>query len=123
MLYTFLFGGLIVVIAVFLLLLLRSRKIKEKYVWLWLGLDFLALILLVLPLDIVDTLSKYLGFVYGSSMVFSIVIVVLIFTAIQQAVSISRLEEERRVLVEEVAILNARVLELESRVCDCASDR
>ena len=109
MLYQILLYVLIALVAVALLMLLRARKIKEKYVWIWLFLDFLALVVLLLPSKTIDSIAKYMGFVYGSSMVFTAVITVLVVTAIQQASALSRLEEEKRCLVEEIAILNNRV--------------
>lgn len=116
MLYQILLYVLIALVAVALLMLLRARKIKEKYVWIWLFLDLLALIVLLLPNKTIDSIAKYMGFVYGSSMVFTAVIAMLVVTAIQQASALSRLEEEKRSLVEQIAILNSRVDSLEKTV-------
>ncbi len=110
------FVVLIILIAVLLVMSLRSRKIKEKYVILWLFLDILAFILLMLPVKLVDKISACLGFVYGSNMVFTVVIAVIIITAIQQSITISQLEENQRVYVEQIAILNNRISNLERKI-------
>lgn len=104
--YAFFFIFLVVLVAFLLIDLLRSRKIKEKYVWIWLALDLLALLLLFLPINWVETTANFFGFLYASNMIFAIVIAVLIFAVIHLSASISKLEEDKRVLSEEIAMLN-----------------
>ncbi|QPK93869.1 DUF2304 domain-containing protein [Actinomyces sp. zg-332] len=116
MIYQILLFALTVVLAIILILLLRSHKIKEKYVSFWLFLDISALIVLLLPSKIIDNISHFLGFTYASNMVFTGVMTILVITTIQQAVNISKIEEERRILTEELAIMQNRVDALESKV-------
>lgn len=116
MIYQVLLFTLTILLAIFLILLLRSRKIKEKYVYLWLFLDVLALLTLVFPTKFIDGIAHFLGFAYTSNMIFTGVMCILVITTIQQAVNISKLEEERRILTEEVAIMQNRLDSLESKI-------
>ncbi|WP_341828962.1 DUF2304 domain-containing protein [Trueperella pyogenes] len=82
----------------------RGRVLKEKYVWLWLFLDLLALVLVLWP-QALYAISRLLGFGVPSNLVFFTVIAVLVVVEIHQAITVSRLEEERRRLAEEIAYL------------------
>lgn len=99
-------------IAVFLIRLLRSSKIKEKYVWIWLSLDLLALIAVLLPVNVMTDIAKALGFELASNMVFTVVLAVLVISVIQLSVTVSIFQEQRRRLVEEIAILRYELQEL-----------
>lgn len=94
----------ILVIAVILTRLVQKKRIKEKYIWLWLSLDFFALLGTIFP-SLVDKVAHMLGFEVTSNMVLVAVISVLVFIQIHQSVTVTRLEEDRRVLTEEVALL------------------
>ncbi|QTG76038.1 DUF2304 domain-containing protein [Trueperella pecoris] len=98
--------SLVVVLAIAAALIgfVRGRVLKEKYVWLWLFLDLLALIFVLWP-QALYAMSRVLGFDVPSNLVFFGVIAVLVIVEIHQAIAVSRLEEERRRLAEEIAYL------------------
>ncbi|USR79461.1 DUF2304 domain-containing protein [Arcanobacterium pinnipediorum] len=98
----------IVLIGIQLIRLVRNRVLKEKYMWLWLCLDFLALITALWPAGLY-ALTSIVGFDVPANMIFFVVIAVLVVMEIHQAIAVSKLEEERRRLAEEIAILHHEV--------------
>lgn len=91
-------------IGIQLIRFVRHRVIKEKYVWLWLCLDILAIIFILWPSGLTK-IADFAGFDVPSNMVFFVVMAVLVFVEIHQAFTVSKLEEDRRRLTEEIAIL------------------
>lgn len=102
---------IIALIGVKLIALVRDRVIKEKYMWLWLFLDLLALIFVIWPTGLVK-ISRLLGVDVPSNLVFFAVLTVLVVVEIHQAITMSRLEEERRRLAEEISYLRHDVDQL-----------
>ena len=100
---------IVVCIGAVLIHLLRHRKIKEKYVWMWLALDVMALGGAIHPAW-VHAVARMAGFEVTSNMVFFAVI------SIHLAMVVTRLEEDRRTLTEQVAILRHDLDRLESRM-------
>ncbi|WP_067781752.1 DUF2304 domain-containing protein [Actinomyces vulturis] len=105
----------VLIIAWVILRLLRFHKIKEKYVWLWLFLDLLALISLLFP-SILHKAATLAGFEVTSNFALTIVLSVVVALALHQAVVVTGLEEDRRRLVEEIALLRHDVTELQSHL-------
>ena len=106
---------IVVCIGAVLIHLLRHRKIKEKYVWMWLALDVMALGGAIHPAW-VHSVARMAGFEVTSNMVFFAVILLLVVLSIHLAMVVTRLEEDRRTLTEQVAILRHDLDRLESRM-------
>ena len=106
---------IVVCIGAVLIHLLRHRKIKEKYVWMWLALDVMALGGAIHP-PWVHAVARMAGFEVTSNMVFFAVILLLVVLSIHLAMVVTRLEEDRRTLTEQVAILRHDLDRLESRM-------
>ncbi len=105
---------IVVCIGAVLIHLLRHRQIKEKYVWMWLALDVMALGGAIHPAW-VHAVARMAGFQVTSNMVFFGVILLLVVLSIHLAMVVTRLEEDRRTLTEQVAMLRHDLDALEAR--------
>ncbi|BDA63676.1 DUF2304 domain-containing protein [Actinomyces capricornis] len=94
----------------FILALLRSRRLREKYAALWIVVG-LAIVLLATVPGLLKSLSQLLGFEVPSNLLFVLAIFLLLGVALHLSLEISRLEDETRVLAENIAILNLIVTE------------
>ncbi|RRD23652.1 DUF2304 domain-containing protein [Actinomyces bowdenii] len=94
----------------FILALLRSRRLREKYAALWIVVG-LAIVLLATVPGLLKALSQLLGFEVPSNLLFVLAIFLLLGVALHLSLEISRMEDETRVLAENIAILNLIVTE------------
>lgn len=106
--FFYLFVALVAIVLI--LVLLRSRKLKEKYAALWIMVG-LAIVLLAIAPGLLYALSRLLGFEVPSNLLFVLAIFLLLGVALHLSLEISRLEDETRILAENVAILNLVVTE------------
>ena len=97
-----------VIVIVIILTLLRSRRLREKYAALWIVVG-LAIVLLATVPGLLSFLSNLLGFEVPSNLLFVLAIFLLLGVSLHLSLEISRLEDETRVLAENVAILNLLV--------------
>ncbi|MDN5667778.1 MAG: DUF2304 domain-containing protein [Renibacterium salmoninarum] len=88
--------------------LVRRRKFREKYAVLWILLGLCALVLAALP-DLLVVVSKGLGVQVPSNLLFGLCIVLLLGVTLHLSWEISVVEDEIRVLAEEVALLRTAV--------------
>lgn len=86
--------------------LLRRRQLSEKYAVLWLVVAIVSLPFAVLP-RLFDVVARALGIVSGVSLALFGGLVFLLLVCMHLSWETSRLEEETRVLAEEVALLRA----------------
>ncbi|MDE1537043.1 MULTISPECIES: DUF2304 domain-containing protein [Actinomycetaceae] len=91
---------------VYLFILLRSRRMKQTYVYIWFLIGIGLLVISIWP-QVVFLVSQALGFKRASNMILVIACVVLLMVTIQLSTAVSRLEEDRRRLAEEIALLRA----------------
>lgn len=106
----FFYLSVALVAIVLILVLLRSRKLKEKYAALWIMVG-LAIVLLATVPSLLFSVSDLLGFEAPSNLLFVLAIFLLLGVALHLSLEISRLEDETRILAENVAILNLVVTE------------
>lgn len=92
--------------------LVRTRKLREEFALLWVATGIL-LVAAALLVDWVDALSYALGIEYPPAFLFLIAFLCLLFICFQFSVNISRLADQNKVLVQELALLVHRVEELE----------
>lgn len=97
----------------YLFYLLRSQRVRERYVWVWLVLGVGMLILSIFP-EVAFTVSRWLGFQAPSNLLLVSCSVFLLITVINLSTAISGVDEDRRRLTEEIALLDARVRDLEN---------
>ncbi len=88
--------------------LLRSRRMREKYAFLWMLVGLAIIVLAALP-SLLQVLAHALGFQLPSNFLFLLAIMLLLGVSLHLSLEVSRLEDETRVLAEDVAILNALV--------------
>ena len=95
-------GSLLVLALVFELL--RRRRLREKYASFWVGIATLTLLVAAVP-DILFWASDILGVEVPANLLFFVASMVLFAVSIQHSHELGRLEEQSRVLAEEVALL------------------
>lgn len=84
--------------------MLRRRQLSEKYAVLWLAVGVGVLPFAFFP-RLFDVLAGLLGVASGVSLVLFAGIVFLLLVCVHLSWEVSRLEEETRVLAEEVALI------------------
>lgn len=106
--------ALILAAATVLLLgwLLRTRRLREKYAFLWLGLAVGICVLGAFP-QALFAVAAFSGVETPVNVLFSGAIVVLLLVSVQLSAEMSQLEERTRTVAESIALLQARVDELE----------
>lgn len=92
----------------FIVSLLRSRRLREKYAALWIVVGTAVLVLALAP-SLLQVLAHMLGFQVPSNLLFLLAILLLLGVSLHLSLAISRLEDETRVLAENIAILNTIV--------------
>lgn len=102
-----------VLIIVFVVRLLLMRRLREKYAVLWLLLGFSLLVLGLFP-NLLAAATEALGVELPANLLFATSIVILGGIALHLSWELSQSEDESRRLAEEIAILGARVDELEA---------
>jgi hypothetical protein len=111
--------ALVLALATLLLLLwlLRARRLREKYAILWIGLAVGVCVLGAFP-RFLFVIASFSGVETPVNVLFSGSIVVLLLVSVQLSSEVSNLEEETRTVAEAVALLQARVDDLESAARD-----
>ena len=101
-----------IVVSVFVINSVRTRKLKEEFALLWL-LTSVVLVLTPLAIDYLDLVAYALGIEYPPALIFLLAIITLLLILFQFSLRISRFSEQITLLVQEVAVLNARIEDLE----------
>ena len=99
---------LVALILVFVLVNLRNRKLREKYVIFWLIVGLCVLVLALFP-SILFWAANVVGIAVPANLLFLTAIIGLIMICLHLSVEISNLEDETRILAEEVTMLRAAV--------------
>ena len=99
-----------VAIMLFVIGLLRSRKLREKYAALWILVGLAIVVLAVVP-DLLGALAGALDIQVPSNLLFALAIFLLLGVALHLSLEISRMEDETRVLAENIAVLDLVVRE------------
>jgi hypothetical protein len=94
--------------------LLRRRQLREKYAVLWIVVGLGVIPLAIFPRGL-DAFATMIGVASGVSLILFAGILLVLLICTHLSWEVSRLEEETRTLSEEVALLNTRLAELESR--------
>ncbi len=97
---------LLIAVAVILAVVIevvRRRRLSESYALLWIGVAVIGA-LLALARPLVDRLSKEVGIVYGTSLVFALAILFLLIVCINLSMHVSRLEQRVEALAQELAL-------------------
>ncbi|UKA52948.1 DUF2304 domain-containing protein [Arthrobacter sp. FW305-BF8] len=110
-------GSLILAIVMVLvvLVMLRNGRLREKYAILWLVIGGLTIILGLFP-RLLNWAASVVGIVVPANLLFSLSILLLVGVSLHVSRELTILEDETRILAEEVAILRAGVDQLQSQL-------
>lgn len=104
---------LIVLIYIFCILkAVKNKKMKIKYLIFWSIIGVAFIIALIIP-NLVETISKFIGFEMPINMIFSGAIFIILFLIFDLMISISKEHDKNVLLVQEISMLKKRVEELE----------
>ncbi len=106
---------LIAVVILFLILeLIRRRMLREKYSLLWV---MIAVIMLTIPVlyPYYVKLAAYVGIKSPQSFFFYSAIIGLVLLSLQFSLSISTAYRNRKVMAQQMALLEKRIRDLEQR--------
>jgi hypothetical protein len=92
--------------------LLRRRQLREKYAVMWLLIGPPIAVLAIVP-SLLDAVAVALGVADPVNLLLFLGVLVLLAVCLHLSWECSRLEEETRSLVEEVALLRHRLDQLE----------
>lgn len=95
----------------FILYLVRRRKLREEYSWLWL-LTSLSLFGLVMKYSLLESITRVIGAVLPTTTLFIGALIFLMLLCVQFSVTISKLTKQIKNLVQETALLKARIEEM-----------
>lgn len=110
--------GVLLLAAIFELL--RRRQLREKYAVLWIVVGICVIPLAIFPRGL-DMFANMIGVASGASLVLFLGILLVLLICTHLSWEVSRLEEETRVLSEEIALIRTRLAEMESR--ELSSDK
>jgi len=100
------------VVSLVVINLVRTKKLKEEFALLWL-LTCVVLVLTPLVIDYLDMVAYALGIEYPPALIFLLAIISLLLILFQFSLRISRFSEQIKVLAQELAVLRARIEDLE----------
>ncbi|MDP5227239.1 MULTISPECIES: DUF2304 domain-containing protein [Arthrobacter] len=100
-----------IVMVVVVLTMLRNGRLREKYAILWLIIGTLTIILGVFP-GLLSWAAGLVGIVVPVNLLFALSILLLVGVGLHVSRELTILEDETRILAEEVAILRAAVDDL-----------
>lgn len=104
----------IVMVAV-VLVMLRNGRLREKYAILWLVIGGLTIILGLFP-RLLNWAAAVVGIVVPANLLFSLSILLLVGVSLHVSRELTILEDETRILAEEVALLRAGVEQLQGQI-------
>lgn len=93
------------------LLMLRVGKLREKYAVLWLVVGGLTIVLGLFP-SLLDFAASAVGVRVPANLLFALSIVLLVGVGLHVSRELTILEDETRILAEEVAILRSSIANL-----------
>lgn len=96
------------------LMMLRVGKLREKYAILWLVVGGLTIILGLFP-SLLDFAASAVGVRVPANLLFALSIVLLVGVGLHVSRELTILEDETRILAEEVAILRSSIADLSDR--------
>jgi len=97
---------------VLLLFLTRSRKMRVQYSLLWFFSAFVLLIFSIFR-DLLRIFSVFLNIHYAPSLIIVIILILGFLIGIHFSIVLTKLSDENKILIQEVALLNNRIEKLE----------
>lgn len=93
--------------------MLRRGQLREKYAILWLSLGLVTLVLTAFPQILLWT-SRLLGVQVPANLIFAVALTLLVGVSLHLSWELSTVEDEARILAEEVGILRTAVARIEN---------
>ena len=93
------------------LMMLRVGKLREKYAVLWLVVGGLSIVLGLFP-SLLDFAATAVGVRVPANLLFALSIVLLVGVGLHVSRELTILEDETRILAEEVALLRSSIAKL-----------
>jgi hypothetical protein len=89
---------------------IRKRQLTETLAILWLSVSIVTVILsALLPFGAINPIAKFFGIAYPPDMVLVFGMIFLVLFAFQLSVAMSRQRARQKTLVQELALLRARI--------------
>ncbi|MCF8084927.1 MAG: DUF2304 domain-containing protein [Deltaproteobacteria bacterium] len=104
--------GIIIFLIIFFLV--RRGRLQEKYALTWFGIGILVVILGIFP-GIIDKIAKITGVAYAPALLFVLAVGVLLIQNLYLFIFASQNEVRIKELMQQVAVLNKLVDELQHR--------
>lgn len=108
--------AMIIILLIYLFFILKSvkrKKMRIGYLIFWSITGLLMIISLLVP-NLIENISRFLGFEVPINMVFSIAIFIILYLIFDLTMLISRENYRSTMLIQEISILKKRISELES---------
>ena len=105
--------GLFLIVSMFFLV--KSKMVQEKYSIVWLFMGVLILIFSIFR-NFMEAFSNFIGIYYAPSALFAILISCAYILLINMSISISTLKKKSKTLIQEMALLNMKVEEMEKKL-------
>lgn len=104
--------------ALFILVLelVRSRRLREDYSLLWLGTFGILIVLAIFSDSLLEFIARMMGIFYPPAALFVIGFLLTLAILLQYSLVITRLARENKQAAQHVALLAARVHDLEQRL-------
>ncbi len=108
---------MVLIYLIFIIYLLRKSKLELKYALLWLLSGIIVMAVLIFPAFFLGLASK-IGIVEPVNMIFLLQGGFLLLICISLSVIVSGLNKKIRILVQETALLEKRIRDLEEKRTD-----
>ncbi len=108
--------ALVCIILIYIFFILKAVKRKNMrigYLIFWM-VTAVALIISILIPDLIDKITKIIGFELPINMIFSVAIFIILYLIFDLMALISKEEHKTTMLIQEISILKKRVEELEN---------
>ena len=112
--------ALIAITLIYILLILRSirrKKMNVSFSIFWIITGIVLIILAIVP-NLVETISKALGFEAPSNMLFVVTIFMAFYLIFNLTTIVSQENKKNILLIQEVSLLKKKVEELEEKMND-----
>jgi len=105
---------LILIYIFFISKAVKKKKMRIGYLIFWIITAIVLIIALLIP-NLIEKLTKVMGFELPVNMIFSIAIFIILYLLFDLTTLISSEEQKTTMLIQEVSILKKRVQELEEK--------
>lgn len=108
--------ALIIILLLYILFIIKAVKKKNMrigYLIFWSITGVFLIIALMVP-NLIENVSKFIGFEVPINMIFSIAIFIILYLLFNITILISHEKDDSTMLIQEISILKKRISELEN---------